>query len=186
MRKKIFLLPICVIIIDSFSGCLTEEDNQSETSAGEISDFYGTWTERTGKGSFSMGNSIRFKDDKTCDFFWENSTIVLASGKWEITVNSSDEYILTIKIGVSTYHINKNGVCKKMQKLRLAVYVSPQNYVYLAKLMQENKLKNEGVAINFCLKEYFEQQGRLQRMNKLLEAKLQDANTQLEMIKRGD
>ena len=73
-----------------------------------------------------------------------------------------------------------------MQKLRLAVYVSPQNYVHLAKLMQENNLKNEGVAINFCLKEYFEQQSRLQRLNKLLEAKLQDANTQLEMIKRGD
>ena len=99
MRKKFFLLPICVIIIDSFSGCLTEEDNHSETSTVEISDFYGTWTERTGKGSFSMGNSISFKDDKTCDFFWENSTIVLASGKWEITVNSSDEHILTIKIG---------------------------------------------------------------------------------------
>lgn len=73
-----------------------------------------------------------------------------------------------------------------MQKLRIAVYVTPQNYVYLAKLMQENNMKNEGIAVNHCLKEYFEQQGRLQRLVKLLEAKLQDANTQLEMIKRGD
>ena len=99
MIKKMILIPLLIMIIASFSGCLMQEEGESETSTGEISDFYGTWTEITGKGSFSMGNSIRFKDDNTCDFFWENSTMVLLSGTWEITVNSSGNHILTIKLG---------------------------------------------------------------------------------------
>jgi hypothetical protein len=99
MRKKLILIPILLIIIALFCGCLMQDESQSEASAGKISDFYGTWTDRSGKGSFSLGNSIRFKDDKTCDFFWENDTMVLATGIWEITVNSSGDHILTIRLG---------------------------------------------------------------------------------------
>jgi hypothetical protein len=99
MKKKLMIISFLIIFIALFSGCMTQDESQSDTSTSEISDFYGTWVESSGQGSFSLGNSIRFKDDKTCDFFWENSPNVLASGTWDINVNFSDDPILTIKLG---------------------------------------------------------------------------------------
>lgn len=73
-----------------------------------------------------------------------------------------------------------------MQKLRIAVYITPANYVNIANYISEHKLKNEGQAINAALKEYFEQSARLQRTVMLLQSKLQEANDEIELLKRRE
>ena len=49
---------------------------------GNDSDLFGVWKQREGSGSFTLGDSIRFNNDYTCDFFWSGSTHITASGNW--------------------------------------------------------------------------------------------------------
>ena len=86
------------------SGC-GEEDRGG--LVGHDSDFYGNWSAEA--GSFTAGDSIRFLEDGTCEFFWSHSSYVLFNGTWDRTINSTNgEYILVITVGdkVTTYYYN--------------------------------------------------------------------------------
>ena len=96
MKKILIIIVIIVLITVFLSGC-GEDENKRGGLVGEDSDFYGIWS--AGAGSFTMGDSIRFLEDGTCDFFWSNGNNILFTGTWDRTINStSGAYIIVITI----------------------------------------------------------------------------------------
>jgi hypothetical protein len=75
-------------------GC---DDGDREGLHGNDNDFIGTW--KTGAGSFSMGDSIRFNPDYTCDFFWSHSSYTLFNGTWDRTFINNLGYCVVITMG---------------------------------------------------------------------------------------
>lgn len=71
--KKILPLNFSLLfVILLLSGC--EDENWGGLHDND-SDFIGTW--KTEVGSFTMGDSIRFNKDYTCDFFWSDGNTIL-------------------------------------------------------------------------------------------------------------
>ena len=66
-------------MIAFLAGC---DDNRGFGLTGEDSDFFGTWKTNSGSGSFTLGDSIRFNNDYTCDYFWSGSHQIAASVTW--------------------------------------------------------------------------------------------------------
>jgi len=80
MKKMIiFIVSALFLMISFLTGC---DEDRGTGLTGEDSDFFGTWKTTSGAGSFTIGNSIRFNSDYTCDFFWSESHQITASGKW--------------------------------------------------------------------------------------------------------
>ena len=101
--KKIISISVIIILIFVFLCGCDEDSNQG--LVGSESDLIGTW--KTESGSFAAGDSIRFNEDKTCDFFWSPGGSILFSGTWEKTINvTNGAYILIITTGekVTTYY----------------------------------------------------------------------------------
>jgi len=97
MKKINILITLLIILVTLFCGC--NDDENRDGLVGDKSDFIGTWVTEGEEGAFSLGNSIRFNNDDTCEFFWEHSSIIRANGSWQITINTEGDYILIIKIG---------------------------------------------------------------------------------------
>jgi len=86
------------------SGCTDDEEDEGEIGTDE--NFIGTWT--TGSGSFTAGDSIRFNDDYTCDFFWSHGGSVLFNGTWTIKDLLADNPTLVITMEEQTYNYSYN------------------------------------------------------------------------------
>ena len=80
MKKfVVFFVIFLIVMIAVLTGC----DEQRGTGLiGHDSDFFGVWRQSEGAGSYTLGDSIRFNNNYTCDFFWSGSTLITASGNW--------------------------------------------------------------------------------------------------------
>ena len=80
MKKKgVFIVIFLLLMISFLMGC---NGDRGTGMIGNDSDLFGVWKQREGSGSFTLGDSIRFNNDYTCDFFWSGSTHITASGNW--------------------------------------------------------------------------------------------------------
>jgi hypothetical protein len=98
-----------------------------EVFHGNDQDFVGTW--KTGGGSFTMGDSIRFNSDYTCDFFWSHNTNILSSGTWDRTYKNQVGYVVVITLNdiETTY---KYDFFDSYKTLRLKLEDSDE-YIYI-------------------------------------------------------
>jgi hypothetical protein len=81
MKKiVVFIFILFFLIISFLAGC---NGIRGSGLSGKYSDFFGTWNTNTGSESFTLGASIRFNNDYTCDYFWSGSHQIAASGKRE-------------------------------------------------------------------------------------------------------
>jgi hypothetical protein len=105
VEKKIGItIIIILLIIVNLIGCTDEEDKKDQGQIYNYENLIGTWT--ADAGSFTAGDSIRFNNDGTCDFFWSHSSDVLFKGTWVIKNLLADNQTLIITIGEQTYNYN--------------------------------------------------------------------------------
>jgi hypothetical protein len=105
MKKiVVFILILFILMVSFLTGC---DDDRGTGMIGHDSDFFGTWKTSSGSGSFTLGNSIRFNNDYTCDFFWSGSTHTTASGTWvrhNMYNNTQSAIVITIGEKETVYY----------------------------------------------------------------------------------
>jgi len=76
-----------------------------------------------------------------------------------------------------------------MQKIKVQVYITPQNYISVVKFMEEQRLPNESRAINKMISKYLEQvqfyQSNIEKMqSKLIEFHqlVREKDTEINML----
>ena len=75
--------------------CGCEDENRGGLH-GNDEDLFGTW--KTEAGSFTMGDTIRFNNDYTCDFFWSGGDIILFNGTWDRTFKNNLGFCIVINM----------------------------------------------------------------------------------------
>ena len=103
MKNQILIIVIVILLfIVGLSGCTNEEDKKDQDMINDYKNLIGTWT--ADAGSFTAGDSIRFKNDGTCDFFWSHSSGVIFNGTWTIKNLLADNPTLIITMEEQTYN----------------------------------------------------------------------------------
>ena len=126
MKKIITLISSFIFITIIFSGC---EDETSEGLVGTDEDLIGTW--KTDAGSFTLGDTIRFNRDYSCDFFWSHTSHISANGTWDRTYKDKVGYVIVITLGeIET--IFKYDFFDNYKTLRLKLEDSDE-YLYYSK-----------------------------------------------------
>jgi len=102
VKKMMIVISVLLFLTMILCGC--EEDE--EELNGDDSNFIGTW--KTDAESFTMGDSIRFNEDYSCDFFWDGGYSILFSGKWNRTFISGHGHCIVINMSSQqwTYEYN--------------------------------------------------------------------------------
>ena len=105
MKKIVVFIVIFLFLMISFlMGCNV---NRGSVLTGDDSNFIGTWKTNSGSGSFTLGDSIRFNSDFTCDFFWSGSTHISASGTWvrhDMYNNTQSAILITLGEKQTVYY----------------------------------------------------------------------------------
>jgi hypothetical protein len=119
MKKMFVSLFVFFILTFIFlTGC---NGNKGSGLTGEDSDFFGTWKTNTGSGSFTLGDSIRFNSDYTCDYFWSGGYQITASGTWvrhDMYNKTQSAVVITLGEKETVYYY---GFFDKYQQLVLRV-----------------------------------------------------------------
>lgn len=116
--KKIIACFIIVIFSTVFlCGCNGDVEDPDGLT-GDVSNFYGIWTESSRSDTFTLGDSIQFYEDLTCRFFWSDTGNTRATGNWERRNVNFENYILVITVGEKET-IYKFDFFDKYQTLRL-------------------------------------------------------------------
>ena len=103
MKKQLIVIAIAIlIVVTGLSGCTDEDDKKDQGIIDNYKNLIGTWT--ADAGSFTAGDSIRFNDDGTCDFFWSHSSGTIFNGTWTIKNLLPNNPTLIISIEEQTYN----------------------------------------------------------------------------------
>jgi len=103
MKKIMVFVLVLFLSVMWLSGC-GEDEKSKGCLTGYYDDFYGTWT--TDGGTFTMGDTIIFYENRSCDFKWRHNSQPIFTGTWERKSTGTGDFTLVLTIGdsVTTYY----------------------------------------------------------------------------------